>query len=74
MDELTMNLDLRLPLSVAYVFHKKEGAHPAWVEVLNVSIGIPSEYTSIYDILPDTYLDDLEERVLSIHIQENHNV
>lgn len=74
MTNLTMHLDLRLPLAIEYTFHKKEGAHPAWVEVEDVSIGMLSDSTSIYDMLPDTYLDDLEERVLSIHFQENHNV
>jgi hypothetical protein len=69
-----MNLDLRLPLSVDYTFHKKEGSNPAAVDIYDICIGVPSELTSIADIIPDQTYDDLCERVLAIHLQENPNV
>jgi hypothetical protein len=74
MTDNTMQLDVRLPLSINYTFHPKSGGSPAYVDIHNVSIGILSNQTSIYDILPFETLNDLEERVLAIHIQENPNV
>lgn len=63
-----MQLDVRLPLSISYYFYPAEGGS---VDIHNVSIGILSNQTSIYDILPLETFDDLEERVLEIHLQEN---
>lgn len=74
MTDNTMQLDVRLPLSISYSFYPAEGGSPAYVDIHNVSIGILSNQTSIYDILPQETFDDLEERVLAIHLQENLDV
>ena len=74
MTDNTMQLDVRLPLSISYTFHAAERGWNPYVEIHNVSIGFLSNQTSIYDILPLETFVDLEERVLAIHLQENPNV
>lgn len=74
MTDSVMQLDSKLPLSIEYTFYPSERGYKPYVEIHNVSIGILSNQTSIYDILPLETFEALEERVLAVHLQENENV